>query len=209
STPVINKLFGTNLAPPANPIEHYNAWQLPFAILVLFFMGFAQFLKYRNNEFAVFLKKIFLSLGLSLVLTLVLGFSLQIVNPFFLIMLLAGLFAVIGNFEYWIRIFKGKIPKAGASIAHIGFGLLMLGALISMSGSWVLSSNSSGVDITQLGNEYNNNENILLMKGDTLPMGNYFVTYKGKKKEGFHVKFEVEYLKKTENNNYQSAFVLN
>ena len=28
STPVINKLFGTKLAPPADPIDHYNRWQV-------------------------------------------------------------------------------------------------------------------------------------------------------------------------------------
>ena len=43
SIPVINKVFGTNMAPPIDPIEHYNSWQIPFAILTLFFMGFTQF----------------------------------------------------------------------------------------------------------------------------------------------------------------------
>ncbi|MFM1875170.1 MAG: hypothetical protein RL266_907, partial [Bacteroidota bacterium] len=34
SIPVWNKLFGTNLAPPLDPIAHYNSFQIPLAIML-------------------------------------------------------------------------------------------------------------------------------------------------------------------------------
>ena len=79
---------------------------------------------------------------------------------------------------------KGKVKKGGASIAHVGFGLVLLGALISMGNSVVISTNTSGVNIERLGNDFSNRENIMLPLGDTLKMGAYWVTYAGKRKEG-------------------------
>ncbi|MDQ3112473.1 MAG: cytochrome c biogenesis protein ResB, partial [Bacteroidota bacterium] len=70
-----------------------------------------------------------------------------------------------------------KISKAGASIAHIGFGLLLLGAVISTSKKDTFSKNSSGTDLAALVQDGNNKENIYLKKGDTLPMGDYLISY--------------------------------
>src|SRR5205085_5474260 len=58
STPVINKLFGTKLAPPVNPIDHYNRWQVPVAIIVCLLAGIGQFFKFKQTEFTDFRKKI-------------------------------------------------------------------------------------------------------------------------------------------------------
>lgn len=208
SIPVINKIFGTNMAPPANPVDHYNSWQLPFAVLTLSVMGFTLFLKYKSNKFLPFIKKIIGPLVASLIITIIVGLSLEMQNPYYLAMLFASIFAVAGNLTYVSTVLKGRLGKAGASIAHIGFGFLMLGALISMSSSQVISTNTSGVDVSQLGDEFKNNENILLLQGDTLPMGNYYVTYTGREKEGIYVRFNVEYLSKSGDNQYNSAFKL-
>jgi len=110
-------------------------------------------------------------------------------------LLWASVFTILANTDYLIRVFKGKLKHSGASIAHVGFGFILLGALISTSGSKVISRNNTNVD---LGKELPSNENIMLVKGDTSVMGGYFVTYKGKKKEGVNVSYEVEYYKQDE-----------
>jgi cytochrome c-type biogenesis protein CcmF len=46
-----------------------------------------------------------------------------------------------------------------------------------------------------LGKDFPNNENILLYQGDTLAMGEYYVSYKGKEKEGVNLFYEIEYFK--------------
>src|SRR5690606_15457672 len=50
SIPVFNALFGTKVAPPVDPIAHYNKWQGAFAVVILLLTAFTQFLKYKRTE---------------------------------------------------------------------------------------------------------------------------------------------------------------
>jgi len=59
------------------------------------------------------------------------------------LLFISALFAVFCNLDYWMRILKGKVRHAGASIAHIGFALILLGALISTSKKQTISQNTS------------------------------------------------------------------
>jgi cytochrome c-type biogenesis protein CcmF len=208
SIPVINKVFGTNMAPPVDVIDHYHAWQVPFSIILLLIMGFALFLKYKKTDAKLLFKQVFRALAVALFLTMLIGLSLQFNNPFYLALLFASLFTFFSNMDYIIQILKGKINKGGSALAHAGFGLLLLGALISTGKSKVISQNHLSIDITSLGDEFKNNENILLMKDDTLVMGEYYVSYKGKRKEGINVFFDVDYLTKTGENTFEKAFSL-
>lgn len=211
SIPVVNKILGTKLAPPTEAIEHYNAWQVPIAIIIALVLGISQHLKYKNSDFKKFIRQISISIFLSFIIAFCFGYfigMLKIRNLLHLVLLFSSLFAVFANLDYFIRIVKGKIKKAGSSLAHAGFGLILLGALISQSQQKNISTNVTGVDITQLGKDFQNQENTLLFIGDTVPMGNYFVTYKWKKQEGVNVFYEVEYLEKTDSANYVKEFSL-
>ncbi len=207
SLPVINKIFGTKLASPTDPIEHYNSWQVPFAVVIGLIIGFGQFLRYKKTDAKKLFKQIFGALLGSLILTFIIGMAIEMKNPFYIALLFASIFAVAGNLNYFITVLKGKIKFAGASVAHIGFGLILLGALISTAKSTKISVNTSGIDISSLGETMDNRENILLMKGDTLPMGNYHITYSGKLEEGNNVKFQVVFLKEN-SSGFESAFSL-
>ncbi|MGZ4118380.1 MAG: hypothetical protein ACXVPY_12900, partial [Bacteroidia bacterium] len=89
-----------------------------------------------------------------------------------------------------------------------GFGLVLLGALISTSKKDIISQNTSGKSIESLGKDFSNNDNILLTQGDTLPMGKYLVTYKGKREEGINVYFDVDYFTKNEQGKLKKEFTL-
>ncbi|MBL0341940.1 MAG: cytochrome c biogenesis protein CcsA [Bacteroidetes bacterium] len=192
SIPVINKIFGTNMAPPANVIDHYNSWQIPFAVIICLLFAFAQFLKYKDTSPKEFWKKLSLSLIVSVVITAVSGWFIAFDKVQHLLLLFASIFAVVANLDYAIRFLKGKIDHAGGSVAHIGIALILLGALISNAKSQVISRNLLNID---LGKDFPNNENIMLTKGDTLQMANYFITYSGKEKEGVNVYYNIDYLK--------------
>jgi len=114
------------------------------------------------------------------------------------LLLFASSFAVLANADYVLSVLKGKIRKAGASLAHIGFGLLLLGALVSTSRKQVISRNVTNRDLTQIDSTISNESNILITQGDTLPMGEYHVTYSGKEKEGIYIRYNVDYYKKDE-----------
>lgn len=209
SMPVWNKLFGMNKAPLKDAVNFYNTWQLPFAVVIGILIAITQFFKYKKTDVSEFRKKITLSFISSLLITLVISYFLNYLKePFYALLLFANIFAFVANGDYLIRVLKGNVKKAGASIAHIGFALMMIGILISTSKKDIISQNTSGKSIESLGEKFSNNDNILLTQNDTLPMGKYFVTYKGKRFEGVNIYFDVDYFTKNENGNYNKEFTL-
>jgi len=208
SFPVINQIFGTNLAPSSERLEHYNKWQLPLAVLIAAMVAFTQFMKYKKTDIRALVRQLGISLGLSLAITIFTGVVFSITNPLVLLLGFTSSWAVTANLDYIIRILSGKLAKAGASVAHVGFGLILLGALISTSQSDVISQNTSLYDVQVLGEDFNNNENILLMKDDTLMMGDYFVSYRGKEKDGLFIRYEVEYMQANEQGQLEEVFTL-
>lgn len=180
---------------PKKP-HFYNMWQSGFLILIVILMGVGQFFKWRNSKFWDVMKAILWPLGAAIVLGITFGVmfyfnpeasvisekQLELYSVLFCLVI-AILFSIFSNIEYFRRIIKGGIRKAGASIAHVGFGLLMLGAVISTSKKDTISANTSNMDLRNLIQDANNGENIYLRRGDTLPMGDYMVTYTAKEWE--------------------------
>lgn len=213
SIPVINKVFGTHMAPPAEgkAFQHYHQWQIPFAILVLILIACSQFFKYKKTDPKEFVKNLTIPFIVSIVLAAVISFYFGWFAPgrtlFYAAFLFACLFAVFANITYFIKILKGRFDHAGSSIAHIGFGLILLGAMISTSRSEKISKNQKG-DVEILGKDFSNKDNILLQRNDTVQMGDYYLTYKGTKKEGVNIFYDVEYLKKDESGKFTETFTL-
>lgn len=198
SIPLVNKVFDTSFdafTDLQKRNEFYNTWQTPFAIIVAFLLGVSQFLNYKNTNWKMLLRKMFFPVILASILTLLVNLSPEFKNVDFIYWLLvfASSFVISSNFSYFIKILKGNINKAGSVIAHIGFGMILLGVVISTAGSIEISENSSGIDVSLLNEDFDNHENILLTKGDTLKMENYFVTYRGKYQKGVNLFYEVGY----------------
>lgn len=194
SFPVINKIFGSNFA--GFSIEKYNRWQLPFAALICILIAFTQFLKYKQTSPGVFFKKIIVSIIGAAALTTFFGFNLSysIQHEWhYLILVFASSFAVIANIDYFIRFLKGKLNFAGSTIAHIGFGLVLLGALLSTSRSQFISQDLTAVEVSTLGESMDDRTSMLLTERDTFPMGEYFVIYKGRRTEAHNMYYDVEY----------------
>ena len=208
SIPVINKLFNSEMAPPTDPIKHYNSWQLPFAVLTALLIGFTQFFKYKNTNFRQYIKKISLSFIASLFLSFLIAYLLEINVVFHLLLLFGAVFATLANLDYFVRIQKSKLSKSGAAIAHVGMGLMLLGILISTGKKDVISENTSGIEIKMKGVDNANKENIMLTLNDTLPMGDYWVTYRGSEKIGHNIYYSVDYLKWKFDGSYEKQFTL-
>jgi cytochrome c-type biogenesis protein CcmF len=201
SIPVLNKLFSTDYAPKKVPV--YNTWITPFAIILMILIGAALFLKFKKTDPKQFLKRISYPFILAVVFGLACTIPLYFLNNSaitwdtisYALLFIVALFAVFANGDYWINILKGKIRKSGAAIAHIGFAMILLGALVSTSKKVTLSKNTSDKKVSDLGEGFDDKVSIFLTQGDTLPMGPYLVTYVGKKRENIDVFFRVDYLK--------------
>jgi len=208
SIPVFNALFGTSMAPPAEPIEHYNSWQLPLAIIITFLLAVSQFLKYKKTPVRPLLKQLAPSFILALVLTVVFSINLEIKALFLRVLLFTALFASFSNLDYLLRIVKGNVKKGGAAIAHMGFALIVLGALLSAGNKKIISQNRTPVNINFEDNKNANQENVMLMKGDTVLMEPYYVTYQQRRYEDPYVYYDMDYLKVNTEGKYEKKFSL-
>lgn len=208
SLPVWNKLFNQKWAAAKDVVSFYNNWQLPFAFIITILIAVGQFFKYKSTDIKYFAKKMTLSFVIALLLSSLMIYVLDYKNWFYGLLLFSSIFAVSANFDYVLRVLNGKISKAGSSIAHIGFGLILLGALISTSKKQIISQNSSGKSVESLGETFSNQENIVLTQGDTLPMGKYFATYVGKRYVGINIYFDVDYFIKDDAGKLSKVFSL-
>ena len=205
SFPVWNKLFNDDAAKPEDLLTYYNVYQGSFAIFVAVFVGFTQFLKYKKTDSKQFLKNISLSVFVSAILTggcfVAINFSSdkfttaeRIVYP---ALLFASIYAVVGNLDYWIRFLKGKLNYAGASIAHIGFGMVLFGALISNSQGEKLSNNySNKFNLEELSETFKNDEDVQLTLGDTTDINEYYVVFNKRYQEGGNIYYDMDYFNK-------------
>lgn len=219
SVPVVNKLFNINKAPLK--VEDYNLWTVPFAILLMILIAASQFLKYKKTDSKEFYKKLRYTFIIAVVFGLASSIPLYFIKDYseasrlqkwnlvsYTLLFVFGIFAVLANGDYWLRVLKGKISKAGASIAHIGFALILIGALVSTSKKQTLSKNTSAKKVSSLGEGFDDRKSLFMEIGDTLPMGPYLVTYEGKERQGIDVYFKVNYFTKGNDGKPEFAFQL-
>lgn len=219
SVPVVNKLFGTNIAPPEDPEFAYNQIQVFVAVVIGLLTAITQYFKYKDTSKAFFTRKIWPATLIAVVITaLIIAFghiSYDKKGPGFLVAIhlaiFAAVYAVVANAAYIWAGMNGKIKAAGASIAHVGFGLVLVGILISSSKKTVLSWNTTGVtplrvDPKEKGNAAGDPaENITLFKTVPTDMGRYMVTYT---KDTLNPKdrkryFEIDFKAKTGGENFR------
>lgn len=199
SVPVINRLFGTRLDAFTNldlRNEFYSLWQVPFAIIVMILMGITQVLKYkktRNARKQLSQLKWPMMISLAITLILVFIFSYGLATWRYALLLFVTLFALGANLHWFWRLFQKSTLQAGSALAHVGFALLITGALISSASKTPISQNQGAFDLRILDESFRNNENVLLRKGDTVQMKNYFITYRGKEREGVNVFYNIGY----------------
>ncbi|MEE1885968.1 heme lyase CcmF/NrfE family subunit [Pedobacter flavus] len=179
SVPVFNAVFGTNYAPPLDPIQFYNKRQAPAAVLILLISGFAQFMKYKKTEPRRFYAGLLSSFIFSIVLTAIVAYVTGVYNNLMYILItFSSIFAILANGRILITAFEGKFKLAGSAVAHIGFALMLLGALIAAATSQPISINESNfIPVRDFEKVEKPGENIVLYKNEPKTMGKYTVTY--------------------------------
>jgi cytochrome c-type biogenesis protein CcmF len=184
--PIYNKFTGKASAAPEDPEFAYNKIQIFVAIVIGLLTATGQYLKYKNTSRQYFVKKIMVPAVIALLLSVCISFFGGIhytkQGPGFLgaihIALFAAVYAVVANAGYIWAGMHGKLKAAGASVAHVGFGLILVGILISSSNKQVLSINTTGINLRfDEKSKEKSLENITLIKGVKTDMGRYHATY--------------------------------
>ncbi|MEY4876582.1 MAG: hypothetical protein RL708_1731 [Bacteroidota bacterium] len=208
SIPVFNKLLGTNWAPPTNAIQHYNKIQVWIAILIGLLVSFTQYLRYKSSDVKSFLKEIAIN---SIVASIIAGFCIwyfEISVIAYWFMMLAAIFAIIFNLKYLYKLKKNFI-NWGGSIAHVGFGLMLVGILISSYKQKVITSNSPTSGLMGKGfDETMKRENMLLMKNTTEKLQGYEITYVGDSTSAPNTYYKVQYVKRNADSSIAERFFL-
>lgn len=214
SIPVWNKMFGLKLAPPADPIYHYNRIQIWIAVVLAVLIGITQFFKYKNTEIKKVVKDQIATLIITTIISLIIGFHQHINQIQAIFIMVTAVYAVIANIGYLIKIKVKEVTKWGASIAHCGFGLMLLGILLSSFNKHVISKNKLNIDLglqgkTDQETHQENQQNILLFRNTPAEMSDYTLTYLGDSVVAPNHFYKIQYTKFDKQTNKQlEKFIL-
>ncbi|HVV06288.1 MAG TPA: cytochrome c biogenesis protein CcsA [Puia sp.] len=205
SLPVINLFRKEKVSTSDDAAFSYNRVEVFIAILLGLFTAFAQFLRYKQTG-KEYLKKLALPTAIALVLSVLVsvfgGINYDKYGAGFMVAIhlamFAGIYAAVANMTYIYSGMRGKLKAAGASVAHVGFGLMLVGILFSSAKKQVLSYNTTGIMLSfDPEAKQNPMENITLLKGVRTDMGTYWATYVDgdslnprSKAEFFHIRME-------------------
>ena len=188
SIPVYNAFLGflhikSNLALPADQIQHYTRIQLWAGVLVALLSGVAQVLWYQRTDRnsaaeALATPTMITLLGTALVVLLVRYFG-QTMSWTFIALTLAGIFSLTTNFSSLLGLWRRGIQLSGGAVSHLGIALMLLGILASAGYSNTISRNISGKLISREMSDKDNENNVLLWRNETGAMNGYDVTYAG------------------------------
>ncbi|HSK13263.1 MAG TPA: cytochrome c biogenesis protein CcsA, partial [Phnomibacter sp.] len=185
SVPVFNKVFATQIAPPEDVEFSHNNIQIWVAVILGILTAITQYFRYKDTPRKMLLKKLAIPTAIALVLSLIISFvqgvSYMKQGPGFWlaihIAIFSAVYAIVGNAGYIWAGLRGKLKLAGGSVAHIGFGMVLLGILLSAGNKTVLSINTTGISPLKATDKENSYENTTLIKGQATDMGRFMVTY--------------------------------
>ncbi|MEJ7611240.1 MAG: cytochrome c biogenesis protein CcsA [Ferruginibacter sp.] len=193
SVPVYNKLFGKQIAPPEDVEFSYNKVVVLVAIIIGLLSAVTQYLKYKQTSTRYFLRKLLwptvISAAIMLLLIFFYPFTFYTHGAGFLgaiyVAAFAVIYSVVSNAFYIWTVQKGKILKAGSSLAHAGFALMITGILISSADKKVISSSAANGIMMPGGKdpmtkkEDRIGENLTLLREVPARLADYSVTFRG------------------------------
>jgi cytochrome c-type biogenesis protein CcmF len=209
STPIIGRLFRES--PSGVPIEFYNKWTLPVAVITTLLLGLGQMVWWTKMRIDTVNKALLKPLALSVlstaailvltpftestVRTIVQGTEPEGLGPtigrfvdvygmslMLLLLLFTLFFAFYGNALVAWRIARGNLKMAGGALSHIGFALMLLGALASSALNDPLSQSDNPV--RRADGSIGERGNFVIERGQTLDVENYSVSYTGSGQDG-------------------------
>jgi len=186
SLPVMNLFRKNKLTTGDDPTFAYNRVEVFIAVLLGLFTAITQYLKYKVTAKDYLIKKIAIPTIAALIISILVsafgGINYDKYGAGFMaaihLAMFAAIYSVVANAVYIYSGMRGKLKAAGASIAHVGFGLMLVGILFSSAKKEVLSHNTTGIMLTfDPEAKQDPTENITLLKGVRTDMGKYWTTF--------------------------------
>ncbi len=218
SLPVYNKIM--QFFDPAfegrvitDQVAHHNKYQLWIGVFIGLLSGISQYFRFREVHFDKHLRKFLMHTGVAVALALILTvISTQWIQARawqYWLLLFSGIFAVVTNLDYIITFLRGNLKIGGSAIAHLGFGLMVVGIIASGLNKQYISSNPFVMDgIIEGAGEESMEQNILLFKGTTMLMSGYEVTYTQDTMVNFTRTYTVNYKRRNQQGEIVEEFNL-
>ncbi|WP_235295716.1 cytochrome c biogenesis protein CcsA [Portibacter marinus] len=193
------------------PITHYNKHQIWIAIFIVLLSSSAQFLRYNGRVTSTFKKKLLLHAGISVAATIVLTFIVNIwldINsvPYFLLML-AGIFGIVSNVDYFIAFNKLQWKNSAGVLSHLGFSIMLIGIIASGVNKRHISKNEFVFrDIME---DENLKKKVTLIKGKPIFMSGYWVDYQRDTLIENERTYDIKFTKVDSNNQVLEEFMVN
>ena len=186
SLPLYNKLvevFDPNHVGLAidNPVSHHNRYQIWIGIFMGLLTGASIMLRYGTFNWEKYKMKYLrhtgASLGIALLATLAIQFSLNITAWPQYLFLFAGIFTITSNFAYLQFFIQRNLKLSGSVVSHVGFGLLILGIMYSGLNKKIISTNPFAQrDIVTSEDE---DRAVILIKNEPFFATDYWINYEG------------------------------
>lgn len=184
-SPLAKAITGKDVAPPVEPIQHYNSIQIWVSIVIALLSASILFFKFKSTDLKKALRGLLIAFIIAVAFTALVGITQKIeIGPYSLL-LFSSCYAVSASLYYLVSsLAKSRIKMIGAPIAHFGFGLVLLGILLSSYNKEIISWNTTGVEIGFEREDpkeamKENRENIILPINIPVAMGEYFAIYRG------------------------------
>lgn len=182
--PLAKWISGKDIAPPIEPVRHYNSIQVWVAVVVALLSATILYLRFKKSDMPQVWKRLGITAAIALIVSLIIGFTQKITAFQYALLLFSASYAIVANIYYALVVKKTNVKKMGAAISHLGFGTILLGILLSSYNKEVISFNTLGVVMdfgkkTQAENAKESRENVLLFRNTPVVMGDYTVTYEG------------------------------
>jgi len=222
SIPVYNKIldfvsnvFTLNLeeykrSSPLEPVAHYNKFQLWIAVFIGFLSGIAQYLRYKGANWKGYKNKFTAHLAGALVVSAFLTFIISMyanINAWqYLLLTGASIFACVSNLDVLINFMKFNLKIASSTLAHLGFGLMILGVIFSGLNQEIISKNQFAFAGILDDDDIRNN--VILKKGAPVFMNGYEVTYVQDTSWDNSREFTINYKRKDDKGNNVEEFDL-
>ncbi len=162
-------------------VEHHNRFQIWIGIFMGLLSGLAIMMRYKAFNWAnykhSFAKHMSVILIIAALGTFMIGSAL--IRPLWQhqLFLFAGLFTILANLDYMLFYVRGNMKASGASLSHLGFGVLIVGILFTGLNKQNISKNPFVTrDFLE---EEAAQKAIILIKGQPFLTSNYYINYVG------------------------------
>ncbi len=211
SLPVFNKimlLFDSNYVGQVitDQMGHHNKYQLWIGVFIGMLSSASLLLRYKEFNWASYRIKFFKNIGLIIALS---GIATFIILPYLNtegwhhgVLLFSGLIAIVTNLFHLFLFGKGNKAQLASFLSHFGFGILILGVLISGLNKRHISTNPFGQK--GITSDSRLDKVVTLIKERKFFLNEYWVTYESDTLEGNLRKFNIKFAQYDENNKIEN-----